>query len=146
MRRTSVTTVSDPPRHPWYHHALYTPNLKQNEAQSAHAGSTQSMDLWWSLCTLYLLTCQVSYRRGLRSLLLCLCNVFWALINSLVCWPCSIQVWICNSMRDTNLTWLLHKTEFFAREKQLRAQISVQTFDFPTFQTLWLSLAVTQEQ
>ena len=27
-----------------------------------------------------------SYCRWLRSLLLCLCDVFWALINSLVCW------------------------------------------------------------
>ena len=44
-----------------------------------------------------------SYHRGLRTLLLCLCDVFPALINSLVCRPCSIQVTICNSMCDTNL-------------------------------------------
>ena len=76
------------------------------------------MYLWWSLCTLYLLACQVkvitcdsglcccfqdiplvefmyliftrmpseSYRRQLKSLLLCLCDVFRVLINSLVCW------------------------------------------------------------
>ena len=31
---------------------------------------------WWSLCTLYLHACQVSYRRRLRSLLLYLCYVF----------------------------------------------------------------------
>ena len=30
----------------------------------------------------------VSYRRRLRSLMLCLCDVFRALINSLVCWYC----------------------------------------------------------
>ena len=41
------------------------------------------MYLWWSLGTLYLLACQVSYH---RSLLLRLCDVFQALINSLVCW------------------------------------------------------------
>ena len=29
-----------------------------------------------------------SYCRWLGSLLLCLCDVFWALINSLVCWFC----------------------------------------------------------
>ena len=44
------------------------------------------MYLWWSLCTLYLHACQASYHRRLRSLLLCLCYIFWALINSLVCW------------------------------------------------------------
>ena len=42
------------------------------------------MYLWWSLCTLYLLACQVTYFRRLRSLL-CLCDVFRAQINSLVC-------------------------------------------------------------
>ena len=36
--------------------------------------------------TLYLHACQVSYHGRLRSLLLCLCDVFQALINSLVCW------------------------------------------------------------
>ena len=40
------------------------------------------MYLWWSLCTLNLHACQVR----VRSLLLCLCDVFWALFNSLVCW------------------------------------------------------------
>ena len=71
------------------------------------------MYLWWSLCTLHLLGCTSggvyvpciywdvplvefmylaftrmsgeSYRRRLRSLLLCLRDVFRALINSLVC-------------------------------------------------------------
>ena len=50
------------------------------------------MYLWWSLCTLNLLACQVrvtvsaeNYRRRLRSLLLCLCEIFRALIHSLVC-------------------------------------------------------------
>ena len=37
------------------------------------------MYLWWSLCTLYLHACQVSYRRRLRSLLLCLYDVFGAM-------------------------------------------------------------------
>ena len=44
------------------------------------------MYLWWSLCPLYLHTCQVSYCRWSRSLLLCLCYVFQALINSHMCW------------------------------------------------------------
>ena len=44
------------------------------------------MYLWWSLCTLCWHTCQgESYRRWLRSLLLCH-DIFWVLINSLVCW------------------------------------------------------------
>ena len=34
------------------------------------------MYLWWGLCTLCLHACQVSYRRRLGSLLLCLCDVF----------------------------------------------------------------------
>ena len=64
--------------------------------------------LWWSLCTLYLLACQVRvhplvefmhlvftrmpgerYHRRLRSLLLWLCDVFRVLINSLVCRFCT---------------------------------------------------------
>ena len=32
---------------------------------------------------------QVSYRRRLRSLLLCLSDLFQALINSLICWLCT---------------------------------------------------------
>ena len=36
------------------------------------------MYLWWSLCTLYLHACQVSYRRRRRSLLSCLYDVFGA--------------------------------------------------------------------
>ena len=35
-----------------------------------------------------------SYRRRLESLLLCLIDVFWALINSLVCWFCTRAVGI----------------------------------------------------
>ena len=57
--------------------------------------------LWWSLCTLedvplvkfmYLAFTRMpgeSYRRRLGSLLLYLCYVFRALINSLVCWFCT---------------------------------------------------------
>ena len=41
--------------------------------------------LWWSLCTLYLHAYHVTYCRQLRSLL-CSCDVFWATINSLMCW------------------------------------------------------------
>ena len=43
--------------------------------------------LWLSVCALYLFTRRPgeSYRSRLRSLLLCLCDVFRQLINSLVC-------------------------------------------------------------
>ena len=44
------------------------------------------MYFWRSLCTLCLLACQVKVLRRLGSLLLCFCDVFRALINSLVCW------------------------------------------------------------
>ena len=37
--------------------------------------------LWYSLCTLCLPACQVSYRRRLRSLLLCVCDVIGTLIS-----------------------------------------------------------------
>ena len=46
------------------------------------------MYLCWSLCTLYLHACQVRVTvsdSGL-SVLLYLCNIFWALTDSLVCW------------------------------------------------------------
>ena len=42
------------------------------------------MYVWQSLCTLYFLACLASYRRQLGSLLLCLCDAFWATINSCV--------------------------------------------------------------
>ena len=41
------------------------------------------MYFWWSLCTLHLFACQVSYRRR-HMTLLCLYNDFRALTNSLV--------------------------------------------------------------
>ena len=56
------------------------------------------MYLWWSVCTfqavplvefMYLVSTRMpgeSYHRQLGSLLLCLCDVFRALINPLVCW------------------------------------------------------------
>ena len=44
------------------------------------------MHLWWSLCTLYLLACQVRVTVGDSGLCCCTCYVFRALINSLVCW------------------------------------------------------------
>ena len=43
------------------------------------------MYLWWSLCTLYLLACQVRVIIGDSGLCCTLCYVFWALINSLLC-------------------------------------------------------------
>ena len=64
---------------------------------------TREEYIWWSLCTLYLLAYQGrvhlvefmylvftrmlsrSYRRRLKSMLLYLCYVFRALINSLLC-------------------------------------------------------------
>ena len=60
-------------------------DLKQNEAQSARAESTPGY-LWWSLRTLNSFACRVRVTVGVSDLLLlCLCDVFRALINSLVC-------------------------------------------------------------
>ena len=45
------------------------------------------MYLWWSLCTFHLLASQLRVTvSDSRLLLLCLCDDFRALINSLVCW------------------------------------------------------------
>ena len=45
------------------------------------------MYLWWKYCTLYLLACHVRVTLGTQVFfLLCLWDVFRALINSLVCW------------------------------------------------------------
>ena len=96
-------------------------NLKQNEAPSAYAGSTNKGDnehskdviftrhaskckahnatrsiceeryaslmmrLWWSLCTLCVLACQMRVAVGDRFFLLCLSNVFRASVKSPVC-------------------------------------------------------------
>ena len=51
------------------------PCLKQNEAQNARASSDQ-MYLWWSLCTLYLHTCQVRVTVG-DSGLCCTCVTYF---------------------------------------------------------------------
>ena len=72
-------------------------SLKQNEAQSAraeskHKGVNQCLKPREDVPLvefMYLVFTRMpgeSYRRRLRSLLLCLCYVFWALVNSLVCW------------------------------------------------------------
>ena len=50
------------------------------------------MYLWWSLCTLYLLACQVRVTIGDSGLCCCaivMSKIFWALINSFVCWFCT---------------------------------------------------------
>ena len=55
----------------------------------------------WSLCTLYLYTCQVRVTVGNTGLcLLYLCYVFRALINSLVCWFYKVKgMKICSVIR-----------------------------------------------
>ena len=58
--------------------------------------NSRKMPLWKSLCTSYLLACQVSYHRRFRSLLSSSCNAFGVLIMFSVSWcftnvPCVIQ-------------------------------------------------------
>ena len=86
------------------------------------------MYLWWRLCALHLHACQVSYHRQLWSLLLYMCDIFKALINSLVClfWPfqfviilpqkdviqwfrheCLGEVWVEHRKRDSFVSWKL---------------------------------------
>ena len=48
--------------------------------------------LWWSLCTLYLLACHMRVTIGDSGLCCCaivMSKIFWALINSFVCWFCT---------------------------------------------------------
>ena len=64
------------------------------------------MYLWWSLRTLYkrLQPCHVRVTvRGFRLLLLCLCDGFRALINSLVRWPCTLKARPTSGLRWGNL-------------------------------------------
>ena len=67
--------------------------------------------LWWNLCTLYVLTCHVSYFRQLRSLLLCMSDIFWVLINSVVCW---FSLYVIKSLSQFNLC-LMYKRVFSAK-------------------------------
>ena len=61
------------------------------------------MYLWWSSCTLYLLACQAVVTIGDSGLLLCLCDVFWALSVCSVMskntepneWLKFVRVWLC---------------------------------------------------
>ena len=79
-------------------------DLKHNEAQSAHTESTNkgvnlcAKDVTWKnndkedaplvefMSFVFTGMPGKSYRRRLRPLLLCLCDVFLAQINSIVCW------------------------------------------------------------
>ena len=58
--------------------------LKQNEAKSVRAETTQKGPLVEFMYLIFTRMPGESYRRRPRSLLLCLCGVFRALINSLV--------------------------------------------------------------
>ena len=67
--------------------------LKLNMQHNYLSDKRQRLYLWWSLT--FAVTCMQgrSYRRRLRSLLLCLWDIFWELINSLVCWFWVIKGW-----------------------------------------------------
>ena len=53
------------------------------------------MYLWWKLCTLYLHMPGESYGRQLRSLLLCLCDIFQVLTNYCPCVLISSLIRFC---------------------------------------------------
>ena len=121
--------------------------------------------LWWSLCPLCLLACQMrvtchtnttqapqhpqvefmyiaftcmpgeSYCRRLRSLFLCLCDVFWVLINSLACWLCTgargfvlfqIVFWGKLSRQQT-----VHASEVF-KQMQIQRKLKEREGDGPS--------------
>ena len=62
-------------------------NLTVNVYYCEETGNKERMYLWWSLCTLCLLACQVRVTVGDSGFCWCIfVTYFGALINSLVCW------------------------------------------------------------
>ena len=73
----------------------------------------------------------VSYCRRLMSLLLCLCDVFWALVNSLVCW--FIRFSFCVKQKTVPLQQLAYRTKNLV-------QTTIQSQN-----TLWTALHCTKK-
>ena len=71
----------------WHAYKLY--KVHKFHINSTRGTSRLRMYLWWNLCTLYLHAYQVRVTVGDRSLLLYLCYIFQALVNSLLCWFCT---------------------------------------------------------
>ena len=83
-------------------------NLMQNSL-CVIAFNCEDAPLVEVMYTLYLLTCQVSYSRWLRSWFLHSCNIFWVLINSLVGWFCvQLQFTMCRSKYCEEIRSQLH--------------------------------------
>ena len=75
------------------------------------------MFLWWSLCFVYLLTCQASYNRQLWSLV-CSCDIFQGLINSL----CLLIVHLLSCLRPVRVKiCLLHQRSAFFSDMECMA-------------------------
>ena len=71
------------------HQRILSPGMRAN---TRYINSIRGC-LWWSLCTCYLLACHVRVTVGDSGLCcFCLCDVFWAQINSLVSWFCTSAV------------------------------------------------------
>ena len=84
--------------------------------------TTDDVPLVEFMCLVFTRMPGESYRRRLRSLFLCLCDVFRALINSLVCWFCTsalslvlfqIYTYICQSSvsRQPFAFWYFRRTD-----------------------------------
>ena len=68
------------------HQRILSPGMRAN---TRYINSIRGC-LWWSLCTCYLLACQVRITVGDSGLCcFCFCDVFRVQINSLVCWFCT---------------------------------------------------------
>ena len=66
------------------------------ELPTVALGDIQDVPLVESTCLVFTHVPSASYHRKLRSLLLCLCDIFRALINSLVCWFCNGCSGLCS--------------------------------------------------
>ena len=64
-----------------------------------------AMYMLWGLCTLHLLARQVSYCRQFGFLFLCLCEIFWVLINSLYMWLVRGSLIITEIHTDKPTSW-----------------------------------------
>ena len=68
-----------------------------------------------------------SYHRWLSSLLLCLCDVFWVLINSLVCWFCMSALGLILFQICVQAELLFHETAWNMGNETLHLLCTVGT-------------------
>ena len=93
---THVSNSPHPPAHPHHHHHQIKTVIGDSTPGRARMRDHVGLSIYVPLVEcMYLVFTRMpgeSYRRRLRCLLFCLCDVFRALINSLVCWFCVCEL------------------------------------------------------